>query len=325
MFDKFKNVKEVKVLVIGDLILDKYIYGKSTRISPEAPVPILLAEGESHVLGGAANVASNIIKLGAEAILIGCVGQDSNGKILVDLIHQEIGSTTGVIKTKSITTTKTRIISQNHQMLRIDEEDVEEINNDAEMSLYDIIYNTILQNKVSGIILQDYNKGLLTESLIDKIIILSKENQIPFFVDPKHKNFWNYKGAALYKPNLSEILSANNVDDKKHLEEILINSADKLDCKILMCTLAENGIAYVENSKIGRTPTQKIDILDVSGAGDSALSVMVLAYLLGYDSKTISILANLCGKVVCMKSGVSTVTIHELKDAFRSVHQDNVK
>ncbi len=325
MFERFKNVEHQRILVIGDIILDKYIYGDSSRISPEAPVPIVLSQKESNVLGGAANVAANLASFGAQVYLMGCVGDDSNGDVLIRLATESLFDISSVFRSSKITTSKTRIVSKGQQMLRIDEEDSKDITEIEEKSFADMISNSLQKNNITGIVLQDYNKGIFTPSLISTIISLSEEHQIPFFVDPKHKNFWLYKGATLFKPNLSEIKKATNYYDLNSLDEMLLASTQKLKCKILMCTLAEKGIAYVEKEKVELTPTQKIDVIDVSGAGDTSLSIMVLGYLLGYDTKSISILANLCGKIVCMKSGVSTMTIEELKTTYRNTYQNIAK
>lgn len=325
MFEKFKSVEEQNILVIGDIILDKYIHGQSTRISPEAPVPIVLSQDISYVLGGAANVAANLTSLGANAFLMGFVGKDDNGDLLANMIESAIGSNGGVIRSGKITTTKTRIVSKGQQMLRVDEENTSEISDKEEKSFFAAIEKAISTQNITGIILQDYNKGLFTKSLIKSIISIAEASGIPYYVDPKHKNFWEYEGAAIFKPNFSEIKKANYIDGLVELNELMVESAKKLKCDILMCTLADEGIAYIENGKVVRTSTQKIDVVDVSGAGDSALSIIVLCHLLGYETKKISILANLCGRVVCMKSGVSTITIQELKDAFYSVGEDNAK
>ena len=166
------------------------------------------------------------------------------------------------------------------------------------------------------------NKGLFTPDLIQNIILVAHNRNIPYFVDPKQKNFWAYSGAAIFKPNKSEIYAAFKHPAESTLKEVLCSSAQKLECDLLMCTLAEEGIAFVHDGEFKQVPTQKVDVLDVSGAGDTALSIMVLAYLLGYDPSAISLLANLGGKIVCMKSGVSTLTIQELKKALDSVRRD---
>lgn len=315
MFEKFKNVDDHRILVIGDIILDKYIYGDSTRISPEAPVPIVLANKKSHVLGGAANVAANLVALGVKTYLIGQVGNDEHGDLIMKLAKESSIDASRIMRSNKITTTKTRIVSKGQQMLRVDEEDIEEISNFNVDQAIGIISSTIQQEKITGVVLQDYNKGLFSVFMISEIIEVCKKYDLPFFVDPKHSNFWEFKNATLFKPNLSELIKANNNNFAK-LDRMLLISSQKLNCNILMCTLAEEGIAYVEASNVEKTPTEKIDVIDVSGAGDSALSIMVISYMLGYDTKSISILANLCGKVVCMKSGVSTITIDELKRAY---------
>ena len=319
MFEKFKNVKDHSILVIGDIILDKYIFGDSTRISPEAPVPIVLANKKSYVLGGAANVAANLTSLGVKTYLMGQVGNDTNGELIIKLANESSIDISGIVKSNKVTTTKTRIVSKGQQMLRVDEEDIDEISEKEKSTFITMLSNTIVQNGITAIVLQDYNKGLFSVSMINETIAICNKHDLPFFVDPKHNNFWKYQNATLFKPNLSEMIKANINNNYSTLDEMLLISSKKLNCKVLMCTLAEDGIAYIENAKVERTPTEKIDVIDVSGAGDSALSIMVISYKLGYDTKSISRLANLCGKVVCMKSGVSTITINELKRAFDNV------
>lgn len=318
MFEKFEKVGRLNILVIGDIILDKYIYGDTTRISPEAPVPIVLSQRKSNVLGGAGNVAANLKALGAKAYLMGTVGNDSDGDLVIDLAKENLLNHSGILRSTKVTTVKTRIVSKGQQMLRIDSEDIDQISKKEEDLFLDKISRVIRDNDINALVLQDYNKGLLTSSLIDRIIILANELQLPYYVDPKHENFWRYKGAILFKPNLSELKKANFPYENELLDSILSKTAERLDCKILMCTLAEEGILYIENGKTNRMPTQKIDVRDVSGAGDTALSIMVIAHLLGYDTKSISKLANLCGQIVCMKSGVSTTSITELIDAYNS-------
>ncbi|MDF1696181.1 MAG: bifunctional ADP-heptose synthase [Saprospiraceae bacterium] len=319
MFEKFEEVSLQNILVVGDIILDKYIDGNTSRISPEAPVPIVHKQSESYVLGGAANVAHNLISMGAQSTLIGILGKDENGDKSQELIKRNLSNIDGLLFLNRTTTTKTRIVSKGQQLLRIDDENDTGISSEEEKELLEIVRNVLSKSEFTGMILQDYNKGLFTKSFIHKVINLAQQKSIPIFVDPKHKNFWNFKGATIFKPNYSEIVKANKEEDYKSLQDLLQNSFSKLNCDILFCTLAEDGISYVTNDKLVITPTEKIDVVDVSGAGDSALSIITLAYLLGYDLDTVSKLANLCGKVVCMKTGVSTITLKELKKAFKSV------
>lgn len=319
MFENFKNVGNQNILVIGDIILDKYIYGQTTRISPEAPVPIVLSEKETYVLGGAANVAANLNSLGAKSFLIGSIGNDQNGKIVIDLVDDILFDSSGIFQSSKKTTTKSRIVSKGQQVLRIDEENPSYLSKSEETLLFELVEKAIKLNSFDGIILQDYNKGIFSERLIQDIIELAKDNSLPIFVDPKHKNFWKYQDVTIFKPNLSEILAANDIENYNSLDDLLISTYKRLNCKLLMCTLADDGIAYVLDGKVSKSPTQKIDVVDVSGAGDSALSIIVLGFLLGYEVKSIAILANLCGKVACMKSGVSTITIMELETAYKRV------
>jgi rfaE bifunctional protein kinase chain/domain len=325
MFEKFKNVGNQNILVIGDIILDKYIYGQTTRISPEAPVPIVLSEEERYVLGGAANVAANLNSLGAKTFLIGCIGDDQNGKIVLDLVDNTLLDSAGILKSSKKTTTKSRIVSKGQQLLRIDDENTSDLSSSEEILILSLIKKAILSNSFNGIILQDYNKGIFTDKLIQEILQLAKDNSLPVFVDPKHKNFWKYQGATIFKPNLSEILSANDIENYNSLDDLLIATFKRLKCELLMCTLADEGIAFVQDGIVSKSPTQKIDVVDVSGAGDSALSIIVMGFLLGYDAKSIALLANLCGKIACMKSGVSIISFEELISAYDSVYKDIAK
>ena len=316
MFDKFKKVGQQNILVIGDIILDKYIIGATHRMSPEAPVPVVNAEETNFVLGGAANVAANLQSLGANFFLIGQVGKDDHGDIVQQLINDSLSGKAALITSSKITTTKTRIVSKGHQLLRVDEEDTNYLSKNEEIELLATINNTIKDKDITGIILQDYNKGLFSEAVISSIMEIALSRALPIFVDPKNHNFWKYKNATVFKPNLSELLQANNTSQKDYLERILQTTSEQLKCKILFCTLAERGNVFVQDSRVTFVPTQKIDVVDVSGAGDSALAIITLSYLLGYDTKEIAQLANFCGKVACMKTGVSTVSLNEIKKAF---------
>jgi len=317
MFKRFDAIGAYHILVIGDVMLDKYIYGETSRISPEAPVPVVLTKGVKHILGGAANVAANLTSLGANATVIGCVGNDQNGDILKQLLDAS-SIDAGYLYTANArpTTTKMRIVAKGQQMLRVDEENSDDLTKLEEAMLIDQIDKALSERDYNGIILQDYNKGVMTPTVISQICSMAKDRSLPLFVDPKHKNFWMYKGVALFKPNLNEIKNAVSEFGKDSLEEMLVNSAAKLNCGLLMCTMADKGIACVKNGKVNIYPTSRVAVIDVSGAGDSALSIMALSYLLGYDVDEIALLSNLGGKIACMKSGVSVITQKELRDAY---------
>ena len=316
MIEKLNNVGGLNILVVGDLILDKYIVGTSERISPEAPVPIVSITETKDVLGGAANVASNIVDMGARISLIGFVGRDDSGKRICDLLEQKGIDTNTICEFDRPTTTKTRIVSKGQQMIRIDNEVTDELNIDLENKIFHSIKEHVESGNYNGIILQDYNKGLFTSNIIGRIIRLAGDHSLPTFVDPKFKNFWSFTDATLFKPNLKEIIDANQGRFGSDIEDILVQSAERLNCEVLICTMAEKGIAYVIDSEYYVEPTEKIDVIDVSGAGDTALAVMTIAYLIGCTPQEIAQLANLGGKLVCLKSGVSTITIDELKDAY---------
>lgn len=323
MFEKFENIAQKTVLVIGDIILDKYIYGDTDRISPEAPVPVVLAHDRKSVLGGAANVARNLTAFGAKVFLVGCIGDDEDGENIKELVGNTIYDTSGLVIIDRKTTAKTRIVSKGQQMLRIDEEDDSNLGVIEEASFLNRVDEIIENNKIDALVFQDYNKGIFTPSVIASLSNKAETLGLPFFVDPKYRNFWEYKGATLFKPNLSELRRANLPLEYDDMAELLAMSAERLSCEVLMCTMAERGIAFVENGSVHFSDTERIDVVDVSGAGDTSLAMMVLGHVLGYSTTDIALLANLCGKVVCMKSGVSTMTLDELKTAYISRYKNN--
>ena len=316
MIEKLNKVGDLNILVVGDIILDEYIFGTSERISPEAPVPIVSITETENVLGGAANVASNLANLGAQIHLLGFVGGDESGRKVMELLEKIGIDTSSICEFDRPTTTKTRIVSKGQQMIRIDNEVTNGLPIELENEIFHQVKAHIESENYNGIILQDYNKGLFTSNIIGRIMRLARNHELPIFVDPKFKNFWSYTEATLFKPNLKEIIDANSGRFGSDVENILVQSAERLNCELLICTMAEKGIAYVKDSEYFVQSTERIDVVDVSGAGDTALAVMTIAYLIGCTPEEIAQLANLGGKLVCLKSGVSTITIDELKDAY---------
>ncbi|MEA3476401.1 MAG: D-glycero-beta-D-manno-heptose-7-phosphate kinase [Candidatus Cloacimonadota bacterium] len=322
--DKLHNIlnefKNKKILVIGDLMLDHYIIGDVERISPEAPVQIVKAENEKFGLGGAANVANNIKSLGATPIVIGAVGNDLNGQKVLDIFKKNNILAKGIFKDKNQPTTqKTRVIARHQQLLRIDFENPDELSSD----LYKKIENYIEQiiPDIDGIILQDYNKGLLSKSLIRFILKIANKNEKIIGVDPKTKNFFEYTNATIFKPNRYEVEKNLNIDIKN--EEDLLSAAriliQKVNCSYLVITLGENGMFICDNKrKHWKIPTFSQEVYEVSGAGDTVISTLVLAKAAGCDIKTASIIANHAAGAVCGKVGVAIVSQEEIILSFHA-------
>jgi len=302
----FSQFETSKVLVLGDVMLDAYFYGSVSRISPEAPVPIVNLTKKEQRLGGAANVALNLKSLGAEPIICSIKGNDADGQKLKDLCKQRGLVTDGLINDyKRETTVKTRIIGNSHQLLRIDEEDTTDIDESVEDLVYQAVNSFISQ--VDVLIFQDYNKGLLTSSLIERVIALCLENKVPMVVDPKFNNFYDYQGVTLFKPNKKEIQQAENISETLGLKEIKILASkvrEKLNAVKIMTTLSEDGVIIINDSETIHLPAHARKIVDVSGAGDSVLSVAALCVAASISDELTAALSNLAGGIVCEQVGV---------------------
>lgn len=302
----FKQFENTKVLVLGDVMIDAYFSGAVTRISPEAPVPIVNLKNKEQRLGGAANVALNLKSLGAEAIICSIKGNDADGKVLKELCNTEGLVTHALINDYSRrTTVKTRIIGNNHQLLRIDEEDTKEI----EESVEDLVYQAVnsLIGEIDVLIFQDYNKGLLSPTLIAKVIKLCKDHNVPTVVDPKFNNFFEYQGVTLFKPNKKELTQAENIIEKLSLDEVKKVASlvrEKLGAERIMTTLSEDGVLIDTAHETVHLPAHPRKIVDVSGAGDSVLSVAALCVAAGVSNELTAALSNLAGGIVCEQVGV---------------------
>ncbi|MDB4161402.1 bifunctional ADP-heptose synthase [Bacteroidia bacterium] len=303
LFQLFENTK---VLVLGDVMIDAYFSGAVTRISPEAPVPIVNLRNKEQRLGGAANVALNLKSLGAEPIICSVKGNDADGNRLKELCEKEGLVTHALITDYSRrTTVKTRIIGNNHQLLRIDEEDTKEIEEPIEDLVYQAVQSLIGQ--IDVLILQDYNKGLLSPTLICKVILMCKEHNVPTVVDPKFNNFFEYQGVTLFKPNKKELTQAENITEKLGLEQIKNVASivrEKLGAERVMTTLSEDGILIDTAEETVHKPAHPRKIVDVSGAGDSVLSVAALCVAAGASNELTASLSNLAGGIVCEQVGV---------------------
>lgn len=313
----FKSFNNLNVLIIGDVMIDSYMWGKVNRISPEAPVPIISVNKKEKRLGGAANVALNIQAMGANPILCSVIGIDYEGQAFMDLLKAQKLSQKGILKSRDrITTEKTRVIGNNHQLLRIDEEIEEDIAPAETQQLITLISYIIQHDKIDVILFEDYNKGLITPKLISKVVELAKSKGIPTCVDPKKKNFNAYKGVTLFKPNLKELreglkldISSDNINE---LQRAISSFRVKQKFDTALVTLAEKGVLINSRSEKNHTPAHIRSIADVSGAGDTVISVASLLVALHVNPIVMAAISNLAGGLVCEQIGVVPVKKEQL-------------
>jgi len=311
------SFQQLKVLIIGDVMLDTYLHGKVERISPEAPVPIVALSNKVYSPGGAANVALNIAALGAEPFLFSTIGNDEAGEKLVALLAAANISTNYLQRSKNRrTTVKTRVLAQNQQMLRFDEEDIFDLEPPSADLLLSNLTKVLEATSIDAILFQDYNKGVLSEFVIKKVLSAALKLDIPTIVDPKNKNFFAYKRATLFKPNLKEINDnlpfqcASTLTDLKKATAYL---ASKVNNEQTLITLSDKGIFYSHEKNQNILPTIPRNIADVCGAGDSVVSIAALGVALKLPIAAIAQLANLAGGQVCEKVGVVPVSAAQLE------------
>ena len=328
IFTKFNSLKAI---VIGDVMIDSYIWGKVERISPEAPVPVVAVDKRENRLGGAANVALNLQALGATPILCSVIGNDSKGDLFFDILKEQKLSSKGILKSKKrITTTKFRVIGNNTQMLRVDEENNSDISDEETKTFFNNIEKIIKQEKIDVIIFEDYDKGVITPALINKIAALASKNSIPVVADPKKKNFKEYKNITLFKPNLKELKDGMKIDFITNSQPELEQAAKTLqinnNIEFVMVTLSEAGIYFSqkEKNKIIRKqniPAHVRNIADVSGAGDTVISVAALCLALKLDICWVAAISNLAGGLVCEEVGVVPINKEKLLKEALSLKQ----
>ena len=308
---KFKGLK---IAVVGDMMLDCYFRGDVKRISPEAPVPVVEVENEFYRFGGAANVALNILKLGGIPRPIGVIGYDNYGTIFSSLITESGIIDDGIIVDESRpTTAKTRVIADSQHVVRIDKESKQYLNKETQNKVFNYIRENIKQ--LDGIILQDYNKGVLTPSLIEKIITLANNNKILITVDPKFNNFFAYKNVTVFKPNRKEAEDVLGIKIKndEDISEVGRKLLEKLNAKNILLTLGEGGIAVFEKGMAEkRMPTKARKVADVSGAGDTVISTLTMAIATGANIMEASYLANYAGGLVCEEVGIVPIELDKL-------------
>lgn len=290
-------------------MIDSYLFGNVDRISPEAPVPIVLVTHKDDRLGGAANVAINIQALGAQPFLCSVIGDDRQGKLFLNLLKDLNMPDQGMVSSlQRKTTVKTRVIGNNHQLLRVDDEEVNAIGESDKKQLTKVISNLIEKEKIDVIIIEDYDKGVLQPELINIIITLAEKNNIPVAVDPKKRNFSSYSHVSLFKPNLSELKAGLKTDIDKLSKDSLDLSAGKYrkekSISKIMVTLSDSGVYIADEESSEIIPAHFRNISDVSGAGDTVISVAALCLAAGISTYDMAVLANLAGGLVCEKVGV---------------------
>ncbi|MFH1771922.1 MAG: D-glycero-beta-D-manno-heptose-7-phosphate kinase [Candidatus Omnitrophota bacterium] len=315
---RLKNIasrfKSKNILVVGDVILDHYIFGSVNRISPEAPVPVVWANGENFVCGGSANVGLNLISLGANASLCGVLGNDHFGGVLLNLAKSRKIATGLLIKdSRRPTTLKTRIIANHQQVVRLDWESVEYL----ELKTNSKIYNRVLKsiNSFDAVIIEDYGKGVINPSLVDKLVQLCKKKNKIITVDPKEDHFDYYRDVTALTPNLKEAEAAASFKVRGKEQIALLGDIikDKLNPKALLITLGEGGMMLFEGKRRHHIPTAALEVFDVSGAGDTVIAAFTLALCCGAAFYEAAVIANFCAGIVVGKSGTATASQRELK------------
>jgi rfaE bifunctional protein kinase chain/domain len=315
------KIKGKRIAVIGDMMLDSYFWGNVKRISPEAPVPVVEVENEFSRFGGAANVALNISTLGGYPIPVGVIGNDNNGNTFMDLMRETDIDNSGIITDDDRpTTTKTRVIANNQHVVRVDKENKTSITDSVENKIINFI--EIHKTSLDGIILQDYNKGVLTQKIIKTIIEIANNNNIIITVDPKFNNFFEYKNVTVFKPNRKETEDAFGIRifDNNSISNAGSLLLEKLKPEYALLTLGEEGIAIFNSNNHKderRIPTKARKVRDVSGAGDTVISALTIALSAGADILEASYLANYSGGLVCEEVGIVPIYLDKLFDTVK--------
>lgn len=308
----FTDFNSIKVAIVGDVMLDTYWWGNVDRISPEAPVPIVALKKKELRAGGAANVALNTVSMGAETIVISVIGDDEDGKDLLDLLKGNAINTEYIIASdKRVTTNKTRVMSRNQQMMRLDAEMTTDIDPATENLILQNVQKLFNEKKPDVLIFQDYNKGVITTRLIEELTALCKKYGVVTSVDPKKKNFLSFKDVTIFKPNLKEVKEGLNIgmelidlDSLRNIHKLL---QEQLHHEISFITLSEKGVFYDSGDTATIIPTHIRNIADVSGAGDTVITIASLVYAATHDMHLAAEMANIAGGLVCEEVGTAAI------------------
>jgi D-glycero-beta-D-manno-heptose-7-phosphate kinase len=313
-----------RVAVVGDAMLDVYLRGEVERISPEAPVPVVRVTERKLALGGAANVANNIVTIGAECELVAAIGRDSAGATLREMLKSVAADTRALVEVVRTTTTKTRVVARSQQLVRYDEEEDGDLEGDETARLLEALEVAVAD--ADALVFEDYNKGVLVPVVIARGIELARARGIPVIVDPKYRNFFAYRGATIFKPNRRELESALGAEVDLDHPEALPATFERLGVEHLLLTLGERGMALVSaDGEVGRVPTTAREVYDVVGAGDTVTAYLATILAAGGTPAEAAIVANFAAGVEVGKLGAATVSPVEVLDAFDDFAKDDTQ
>ena len=317
MTEVFEKFNTLNILIIGDVMMDSYLWGKVERISREAPVPVVSVRKKETRLGGAANLALNIQALGATPFLCAIVGEDLEAEEFCRLMDHQQMPKDGILRVADRpTTVKTRVIGQNQQIVRVDAEDDRLVESSVSEQLLQRIQQIIEKHRIDLIIFEDYDKGVISESLIYEVVSLAELKQIPTIVDPKKRNFMFYKNVTLFKPNLKELKEGLKIDIDARNTHDIAEAVDQLQEQLgahhVMVTLSERGVYISAPAGKKLIPAHIRDIADVSGAGDTVIATTAVCLASGLDAFTTAAIANLAGGLVCEHVGVVPINKRQL-------------
>ena len=309
----FQQIGGMRVGVIGDMMLDTYLWGHVERISPEAPVPVVMLERREYRIGGAGNVALNLASLGAKVTALSVVGKDNDGWLLEELLQKSDIDTSYQLKSeKRITTNKARVMGRNQQMLRLDSETTEDLSTAEEGGLLDALRRYLEIGRPRVVIFEDYNKGVLTQRVIREAVALCRQREVITAVDPKRKNFFSYEYVDIFKPNLKEVREGLNLlleeVNAGALQQIHEQLEDRIRHKISFITLSEKGVFFQDGKEAGIVASHLRNIADVSGAGDTVIAVASLVYAATRNVRLMAEIANIAGGLVCEEVGTAAIS-----------------
>ena len=315
----FRAFSGIHAGVVGDVMLDTYLWGHVDRISPEAPVPVVRVDRREHRIGGAGNVALNLAALGAATHIFSVTGKDADGDLLSRMLAEKRIDAGGILRSpKRITTNKTRVISRNQQMLRMDSEMTEDLSQEEADKLLLAVRRYLEGREPRVMILEDYNKGVLTEGVITSVIQACNKNNVIVAVDPKRRHFFAYRGVDIFKPNLKEVREGLGLAevgiDAASLEAVHAALLQRLSHHISFITLSEHGVFFCDGERSRIIPTHVRNIADVSGAGDTVIAVAALAYAATRDMALAAEMANIAGGLVCEEVGTAAIDLQRLRE-----------
>ena len=315
LIDLLEAGADKRIAIVGDAMLDVYLRGDVDRISPEAPVPVVRVRDRELALGGAANVAQNIEAIGARPDLVCAVGDDAEGQVIKQMLRGIRSEPRSVVTVGRRTTTKTRVLARSQQVVRFDEEEDIDIDGDEMVSLVRAALDAVAQ--ADALVLEDYNKGVLTPALIGSVMQDAGAKEMPIVVDPKYRNFFSYKGATIFKPNRRELESALGAAVDIEHPEALPESIKRLGVENLLLTLGDAGMALIDaTGEVGRVPTTAREVYDVVGAGDTVTAYLATMLAGGATPAEAAVIANFAAGVEVAKLGAATVTIDEVIEAY---------